>query len=241
MPASMMIRAVAERCLHWISLLCWVAFLCLFLGDLAYAAEPESRERIESVAREYARAQAGEGKLDIQAHLPDARINLPRCPSQPQASSARYSQRMQVRVSCPGAWALYVPVRITQHKQLVVLTRSLASGEIVSAADVTLKWQQINDVGYGYFENTQAVIGRRMARPARADHVLRPNQLRQAFSIRKGDTVTLVTRIAGVEIRSRGTAEHDAVENARVEVRNASSGKRVQGYARGAGIVEVQG
>lgn len=234
-------REISIRCLHWISLLCWIVFVWLFLGDLAYAAEQEKRQRIEQVASDYARSQAGEGKLDIRARLPDSRLSLPRCKDTPVASAARYSQRMQVRVSCPGSWALYVPVTISQQKQLVVLNRSLASGEIVSASDISLRWQAVSDVGYGHFEDTEGVIGRRLARPVRAGQILRPNQLRQAFSVRKGDTVTLISRIAGVEIRSRGTAEHDAVENARVNVRNLSSGKRVQGYARGSGIVEVQG
>lgn len=241
MAPHMTTRDATERFFHWATLLCWVLFLWLFLSDLAMANALESRERIEQVASQYAQAQAGGGRLDIEARLPDSRLNLPRCPTTPEASASKYSQRMQVRVSCPGSWALYVPVTISQQKQLVVMNRSLATGEIVSAADVSVRWEQVSDVGYGYFENADAVIGRKMARPARAGQILRPNQLRQAFSVRKGDTVTLVSRIAGVEIRSRGTAEHDAVENTRVEVRNLSSGKRVQGYARGGGIVEVQG
>lgn len=241
MSACMTLCASSHRRSDWIPLLFGMACGWLLVSPLAIASEQESRQRIEQVASEHARTQAGGGRLQIQARLPDTRLNLPRCASQPQAESSRFSQRMQVKVSCPGAWALYVPVSITQQKQLVVMTRSLASGEIVSAADVTLNWQQIKDVSYGHFERLDGVIGRKMARPARAGQVLRPNQLRQAFSVRKGDTVTLLSRVGGVEIRSRGTAEHDAVENSAVSVKNLSSGKRVQGYARGGGIVEIQG
>ena len=241
MRPSMILRVLTNHCLHWISLFCWMAFVWLFLGQVAIAGELESRERIEKVASEHARAQAGGGRLQIEARLPDTRLSLPRCANQPQAESSRFSQRMQVRVSCPGSWALYVPVSVSQQKQLVVMTRSLASGEIVSASDVALNWQQIKDISYGHFERLDSGIGRKMARPARAGQILRPNQLRQAFTVRKGDTVTLLSRVGGVEIRSRGKAEHDAVENSAVSVKNLSSGKRVQGYARGNGIVEIQG
>ncbi len=234
-------HALFYRRLHWMPLLFGIAFGWLSLGGPAMASEQESRERIERAASEHARSQAGGGRLQIQARLPDTRLNLPRCTQPLEAHSSRFSQRMQVKVSCPGTWALYVPVNVTQQKQLVVMTRSLASGEIVSAADVTLSWQQLKDISYGHFERLDGVIGRKMARSARAGQILRPNQLRQAFSVRKGDTVTLLSRVGGVEIRSRGTAEHDAVENSAVSVKNLSSGKRVQGYARGGGIVEIQG
>ncbi len=233
--------SLADRCFYWATALAWLAFAALFISHAAQAGELESRERIMAVATQYAQDNAGTGRIKAQARMPDSRLNLPRCPQAPLPSASQHGLRMQVRVSCPGLWSLYVPVTVAQEKQVIVTRRSLAAHEVVSAADVTLRWQKMTGVDYGHFESAEAVIGRKLIRPVRSGQVLQPNQLRQAWTVHKGDTVTLISRAGPVEIRGRGKAEQDAVENSRVRVRNLSSGKIVEGYARGGGIVEIQG
>lgn len=218
-----------------------VMLIGLLLGNVALAGELEDPQRIQAVASAYAQEHAGSGRIQAQARMPDSRLNLPRCPQKPTASANQHGLRMQVRVSCPGLWSLYVPVTVQQEKQVVVTRRSLAAGELVAAADVQLQWITLKGIGYGQFESLQAVVGRKLIRPVRSGQVLQPNQLRQAYTVHKGDTVTLLSRAGSVEIRGRGKAQQNAVENSRVRVRNLSSGKIVEGYARGNGLVEIQG
>lgn len=223
------------------ALVAWVVFVGLIFSDAAEAKELEDPERIMSIATQYAEQHAGPGRNKVQARMPDSRLYLPRCPQPPNASASQHGLRMQVKVSCPNSWALYVPVSVEQQRQVVVTRRSLAANELIGREDVELRWQALSSGGYGYFESLEAVIGRKLIRPVNADRMLQPNQLRQAWTVHKGDTVTLISRAGPVEIRGRGTAQHNAVEHSRVKVRNLSSGRIVEGYARGNGIVEIQG
>ncbi|MGJ8669635.1 MAG: flagellar basal body P-ring formation chaperone FlgA [Oceanococcus sp.] len=234
-------QSFADRCFHRAAIMAWAIFIGLVLNEVAAAKELEDPDRILAIATQYAQEHAGQGRNIAQARMPDSRLYLPRCEQQPQATANQHGLRMQVRVSCPGSWSLYVPVSVEQHKQVVFTRRSLAANEVVSAADVELAWKQIKSGGYGHFESLESVVGRKLIRPVNAGKILQPNQLRQAWSIHKGDTVTLISRAGAVEIRGRGKAEQDALENNRVRVRNLSSGKVVEGYARGNGIVEIQG
>ena len=227
--------------LHRVVILCWAAFIMLLVCDVASARNLESAQRLQDTAIQYVTEHAGNSRIQASAKLPDSRLNLPECKVPLQASAGELRSRMQVRVSCPGLWSLYVPVSVSQEKQLIVTTRSLASNELIAASDVSLEWKKVADVSYGHFDSIEAVVGRKTIRPLNAGKVLRPNQLRQAAEIHKGDTVTLLSKIGSLEIRGRGTALHDAVENSRVQVRNSSSGKLVEGYSRGNGIVEING
>ncbi len=218
-----------------------LALLASLSAPQVQAAELEDPARIQAIASAYAIQHAGPGRVDASAQLPDTRLRLPRCTQTPQASARTHGLRMQVQVHCPGQWKLYVPVVVQQHKQVVVSARSLNAHELIGAADVTLAWRQMQGVDYGSFESLEAVIGRELAQPLAAGQILKPNQLRQAPSIRKGDTVTLLSRVGSVEIRGRGKAQHDAVEHSRVKVRNLSSGRIVEGYVRPGGIVEIRG
>lgn len=237
----MTIQGTSKTSIHWVALAAWAMFMSLILCDTAYAAELESPQRLHAVAMDYAKAQAGGGQLNIQVGLPDSRLTLKKCDTTPEASGQKHGLRMQLRLSCPGHWSIYVPVSIEQKKQVVFAKRSLQSGDIISGNDLELRWHQMRGADYGHFVDPQAVIGRKAARNINAGQILRPTALRQAWAVHKGDHVTLVSKIGSIEIHGRGEAQHDALENARVSVRNLSSGKVVRGTCRGDGIVEIQG
>lgn len=234
-----------DRLFHWAALGAWLVFLLAMLGNIAHANSPtgtlEDPQRIIEAATRHARAEAGSGRIQAQARLPDTRLRLQRCSEELHASGRQFGQRLQVMVSCPGSWKIYVPVSLRQEKELVVAKRSLQTDEVITSADLSLEWKAIKGTGYGHFESPDGLIGRRVARPIKAGQIITPGQLRQAWSIRKGDIVTLVSRAGAIEIRSRGRAEQDALENTRLKVRNLSSGRIVEGYARTNGIVEIQG
>lgn len=234
---------LSDRMFHWAALAAWALFMLMLLGDLAQAQSRafQSHESIREAAAAHARSQSGGGRVAASARLPDSRLHLQQCDEALQTRGVSQALHAQIQVSCPGLWKIYVPVSLQREQQLVVARRSLQAGEIVGEADLALEWRPVQGRGYGQFESLDAVVGRRVARPLRAGQVVQPNQLRQAMSIRKGDIVTLISRAGPVEIRGRGRARDDAVENGRLRVENLSSGRIVEGYARGDGIVEIQG
>jgi flagella basal body P-ring formation protein FlgA len=72
-----------------------------------------------------------------------------------------------------------------------------------------------------------------------AGSLLSANDLVAQRLVRRGDSVALVSRRGGVEVRVAGRAMADAGENERVSVENLSSRKIVQGTVAASGDVLV--
>ncbi|HWU68784.1 MAG TPA: flagellar basal body P-ring formation chaperone FlgA [Stenotrophobium sp.] len=211
---------------------------------LAQAAGWEPADRIREIASNFARTQSGP---DVQVHAGalDQRLRLPACAQAPQAfvapgSSGRGAMSVGVRCESPVAWTLYVPVRISQSLPVLVLTRSLARGETITADAIAPQTRDASTLPFGYITDPDQVIGAVLQRPLAIGTVLSPEMVRSARIVHRGQQVTLVGRVGGLEVRATGTALADAGRGERVQVRNSHSQRTVEGVVSGAGTVEVQ-
>lgn len=220
--------------------------LLLILGSVdARAADDswESPERIREVARSFAARQAAAG-AQIQVGGLDERLRLPACEQPPQAfvpagSSARGALSVGVRCDAPLAWTLYVPVRISETRKVVVLTRALARGEPITADALDTQDRDADTLPYGYVSDPALALGKTLKRPLAPGSVLAPDALESPRVIRRGQVVTVLGRSGGIEVRAQGTAMGDAGIGDRVQVQNASSRRTVEGVVRSADTVEV--
>jgi len=147
----------------------------------------------------------------------------------------------QVRVRCEGkpAWVRYLALRLQQQGQVAVLRSPLARG--ASPASTEIEWraadlmQQPADV----LTTLAALAQLHAKRELPAGSVLRASQFTAPQAIQRGQSVTLVGRADGMEVRAPGTALADARLGARVSVRNQNSRRVVEGIAGENGTVEV--
>lgn len=219
--------------------------LLLALGCNAQAAEPgwETSDRIRAIVSDFARQQAGpQAKIDVGAL--DDRLRLPACNTPPQAfspagSTARGALSVGVRCDGPTAWSLYVPVRIGENRNIVVINRSINRGEIITDKDVALQERDITSLPYGYLANASDVVGKTIKRPLTAGSVVTPDALELQRIVKRGQSVTLISRIGSAEIRAQGKALSDGGQGDRVKVENASSRRVIEGVVRSADTVEV--
>lgn len=224
------------------------ALLLLLLMVLALdarAAEPgwESAERIRSVALDFARSQSP-ANARIEVGTLDTRLQLPACSNPPEAfgvsgSSARGALSIGVRCASPVSWTLYIPVRVSESRQIMVLNRALGRGEIITADAVSMQERDITALPYGYLATATEVVGKTAKHALAAGSVLTPEALELQRIIKRGQSVTLFSRIGALEIRALGTALGDAAQGDRLRVENASSRRIVEGIVRSADIVEV--
>jgi len=87
--------------------------------------------------------------------------------------------------------------------------------------------------------NPEAAVGRVARRALTAGSLLSATDLVAQRVIRRGDSVALVARRGGVEVRMAGKALGDAGEGERVSVENLSSRRVMQGVATELGDVVV--
>lgn len=219
--------------------------LLMALGLDAHATEPgwETPDRIRALVSDYARQQAGpQARIEVGAL--DERLRLPACDTAPEAfspagSAARGALSVGVRCSGPTAWSLYVPVRIGESRQIVILNRSVSRGETVAAKDVSLQERDITTLPFGYLATVADVVGKTIKRPLTAGSVVTPDALELQRIVKRGQNVTLISKIGSAEVRAQGKALNDAGQGERVKVENTSSHRVIEGVVRSADAVEV--
>ena len=207
------------------------------------AQDFESPERIRTVARDYAQQMSGAG-TQVEATALDQRLRLPACAQSPAAflpagNNGRGAMTVGVRCDGPVAWTLYVPVRISQTLQVLVLNRSVGRGEVITADMLSLQPRDTTTLPYGYLSNLADAQGRVLTRPMVAGSVLSPDAMESQRIIKRGQLVTVFSRIGGLEVRAQATALSDAGPGERLRVENKSSHRIIEGVVRSADTIEV--
>lgn len=211
--------------------------LILILMALAPAAAfADGFQSVESI-RAAAIAALGVDAADAQTTL-DPGLRMPACPV---PLSAQPGNGNTVEVACPQAagWRLFVPVKVRRTQDVLVLTRGIAAGETLDLADITVERRDAARIVGAVLADPADALGRSARRVLPAGTVLAASDLVAQRLVRRGDTVALVSRRDGLEVRMSGRALGDAGQNERVSVENSSSRKVVQGVVDDSGAVVV--
>ena len=187
----------------------------------------------------------GYENVSVEVRPLDARLRLRQCQQAlstfaPQASQVLGSVSMGIRCSDAKPWTIYVRTQVTAQRSVPVLTKSLPRYAVVMPEDIKLVERPLHSAANGLVYDPAQIIGKEITRQLDAGSTIRINQLRAPKVIKRGQQVTLVTGVNGLEVRNQGTALKDAVAGARVSVKNLSSGKQIEGIARSDGTVTVQ-
>ena len=211
---------------------------CLATGLLAAglamtAVHAAAFQPVESI-RTAALSAAGAG-TEAEANL-DPALRMPMCA---QPLEARRTAATTVEVACPSGWRLFVPVRVRRSQTVLVLARSVASGETITADVFTTEARDTARIAGAAIADPAEAVGRSARRTLVAGSVLTAGDLVAPRLVRRGDTIALVSRQGGIEVRMAGRALADAGARERVSVENLSSRRVVQGTVDDAGDVIV--
>jgi flagella basal body P-ring formation protein FlgA len=199
---------------------------------------------IVATARATAAAHTGQtAAADLDVRAPDPRVRLPLCEAPLEgrvAPGTRSPTQLTIEVACARpAWRQYVPVRVRVEEPVVVATRTIARGQAIEGSDVELARRELGGLGAGYFRATDGVVGRIAQRPIGAGEVVAPAAAKPPTVVRRGQQVTLLATAGAVQVRVDGFALGDAGVTERVRVRNANTGRQVEGVVRSADLVEI--
>ncbi|MDR6990883.1 flagellar basal body P-ring formation chaperone FlgA [Luteimonas sp. 3794] len=203
------------------------------LGMAAASAAASGFHPVDAIrAAALSTAEAGE---DAEVTL-DPALRMPRCA---QDLQARRSGAATVEVACPEGWRLFVPLRVRRHQTVLVLSRSVAAGEPITADTFIAQQRDASRIAGAAIADPSEAIGRNARRTLVAGNVLTANDLVTPRLVRRGDTIALVSQQGGIEVRMAGRALADAGVRERVSVENLSSRRVVQGTVNEAGDVRV--
>jgi flagella basal body P-ring formation protein FlgA len=211
-------------------------------GGAARAAEPEPLEQIRDAATAYVSARLG-GGAQLGAAPLDPRIRVPACggPLQTGGTAPNPGNAWSVAVHCagPSVWTLYVPVRASERRTVVVVKRSLAPGLPVPADALALQEQDTAGLPNGYIARIEDAAGKLLRRPVTPGEPLPPNALDAPASIRRGQEIVLMSQAGGFVVRASGKALADGASGERIKAENLDTHRQVEGVVREDGVLEI--
>lgn len=183
-------------------------------------------------------------RVEIDISSIDPRLNLSVC-EQPLIASMNQTQRpfgrINVKVDCQGAapWTKYVPVSIKVYEKVLVTTRPIARGEILTSADLAMVDADVSLLRYSYLQSPQFAVGMETKRSLATNTTIVQEALVAPTLVKRGDAVVLSAKAGTVEIRQQGVALQSGELGKRINVRNTNSDQIVQAVVTGLGEARV--
>jgi flagella basal body P-ring formation protein FlgA len=226
-----------------------VALLIYSVVTTASANEVRSIQSIESIrsaAEHYIRKTAStETALAIAtAGELDPRLQLAACAGELEVTTLNktpIAARNTVGVRCrQGAdWNIYLPVSVETETDVLVLREPAARLARLSATDVDIQKRRVPGLVSVYLSKPVDLQRRHLKRSLPAGTVLTIDMMNRDMVVKRGQHVTLVTTVGGIDVRAAGTALTDGGKADRIRVQNASSLKTVEGVVESANLVRV--
>ena len=149
------------------------------------------------------------------------------------------SGRFVVQIKLASGRLFGIQGKVEPGVDVPMLTRTLRAGELAEPEDVLLTRVAQSRLARGALTETADVVGFSARRQLRAGLVLREGDFEKPVVVRKGDVVTIVYRVPGVELTARGTSLANGGLGDTVAVVNTQSHKQIEAVVAGAGAVTV--
>jgi flagella basal body P-ring formation protein FlgA len=221
--------------------------LALWLPVLPAQATPlQSHKEIRQAITDFVRMQTHSlpGKVDIQVDEVDRRLQLEACPTLEPflPPGGRLLGNGTVGVRCVQSngvrgWTLFVPVHVTVTTTLLVTSRPLPQGTVMSTNDFIGQTGELTQPSM--LTDPALVVGKVLRYSMGAGQVLKQEMLRDPYTITEGQNVPIVVEGQGFKARSEGKALNNAAQGQNVQVRTVS-GRVVSGIANENGEVVVR-
>jgi len=175
----------------------------------------------------------------------DSRLKLKQCKKKLHAflpKGSRKMGRVTVGVKCTDSkpWSLNVPVTISIYKQVLVSSRQIQKGTLLSVVDLKLAKHNLAKLSHGYFETLDQGVGMKVKRRISAGSVLTPGMLKRPQLISRGQTVTILAQSGNMQVRMMGKALASGAVGERIKVVNTKSRRKLEGIVTGAGEVKIE-
>jgi len=208
---------------------------------------PQDLAAIRAAAEQFIKAQPIDTGIsaEAQADALDPRLRLPRCDQDLQAFLPPGGRRLGnttigVRCTSGNTWSVYVPVRVSAFADVIIASRPVERGTTLSTADLGHERRDLATLPYGYVLHTEQAVGKRVLRGLSQGAALTPTILAAPQWVKRGERVTVLAKVSGMEVRSTGEAMMDGTEGAVIRVRNLNTARVVEGTVIALGVIQVR-
>jgi flagella basal body P-ring formation protein FlgA len=224
------------------------AIVALLVWSSAVLADPvQTITSIRQAAEQFILSQvsASNGRqVDAQAGHLDSRLRLSACDTPLETflpAGGRTLGNTTVGVRCTGktAWSLFVPVKVSMYEEVVVAARPLSRGRVIGTQDLLLAKKDLATLRAGYYTDVSQVLGKQVKRTISHGAALTTPMVKNTRQIKRGQRVSLVAGSGAIAVRMIGEALADGAAGDRIQVRNLSSKRIVEGTVLSPTTVQV--
>ncbi len=214
----------------------FVLLAMITMSSNAYSKQIHPLDDIADTAYDFIADQFIDSNEDIQiiTHQLDRRLRLNLCEIPLEAFSPGYALRQgrsTVGVRCNGKvpWSLYVPVTIKSFREVAVLTQAVVLNTVLTEKDISYEKYDINRLQSGFFERSDPLIGKILARSMAKGAVITKHLIKTPMAVKRGQSVTLIARNSVIEVRMTGKAMSKGAIGERIKVKNMKTKRIVEG------------
>ena len=117
--------------------------------------------------------------------------------------------------------------------------REVLPGGKPTEQDVEVQTRMVSGSGDDYLTEIAELDGRTLKRPLGAGTALTAEAMSADSLVKRGQQVTLLAAVGGMEVRAKGVAMSDAPALGRVKAQNLSSGRIVEGVVETADVIRI--
>ncbi len=211
------------------------------------ASQHQSHDSIYWAAKSFLKQQLiqnGTEGASVNTGKLDSRLKLVRCDrnlSTFMPKGSRLMGKTTVGVKCEGKrpWSLNLPVTIEINRPVLVTTRHLTRGDIITADDVRLANRNLAKLPHGYVDNMESALGRVVKRRVMENKALTPSMIKKPQLVKRGQRVTILAVSGRMQVRMAGKALANGAAGDRIQVQNVSSSRKLEGIITSSGEIRV--
>jgi len=144
---------------------------------------------------------------------------------------------IQIRCNSADSWQLYVPVRIDEIVQAVILQQNIASGSLITADMLTTAQRERRFIRGNLVSDIESVLGARTKRSLSMGQIL---TLQDLCLVCKGDVVTISVSDNGLSVAATGIAQSDGSLGDTITVLNQQSRRAISAQVIAVNLVRVK-
>ncbi len=223
--------------------------LCLFmlilmLPNIAMAnanqqLEQQIQQHLETLMQPTAQREGWRGWRITHNSIPLGNSTA-HCSNTPIVSGGTAnSGRQRLTITCPDqpGWRIQVSTEVQLWLPVLVTTRIIDRGEVITNADIKRQEIDINKTPRGFYHQPSQVTGMGAKRRLRANQVLNPGLIALPLAVKRGDKVKIVATQDGISASMSGEALENGSKGEVIRVKNISSNKTVETKVLENGVV----
>ncbi|HAT8858854.1 TPA: flagellar basal body P-ring formation protein FlgA [Legionella pneumophila subsp. pneumophila] len=228
---------------------CILSFFLIFASTSLFSESSQSLELLKNKIEQYALNELSnytEGKIQVTADNIDPRLNLKVCDDNKLEVFNPYQTPMlntsTMGIKCleeNNHWTLYIPVKITIFKSVLVAKRALLKGTKISNSDIYQTELDVQKLKQGYFTDSKELIGLVCKHDITPNSPLNPFNIELAKLVHKGEQVSIIAAHDNLTVSMDGIAMDEGALGDSVKVKNLSSKRIIEAQVTGKKTVKV--